>query len=152
MLQFTHKTDQETEPELTVMLPWEKRIKSRLRVILSDGSEAGIILARGSFLRGGDILATDDGISCLVKGEPEQISTVVENDPLQMARLCYHLGNRHVSLEIKEGTVSYLHDHVLDEMVVGLGSQVTMETAPFEPEHGAYTGSSGHSHHGHSHE
>jgi urease accessory protein len=69
-----------------------------------------------------------------------------------MARVCYHLGNRHVPLQIEPEWVRYQHDHVLDEMVIGLGAEVTSETAAFEPEAGAYGGSSsGHSHAGHSH-
>ena len=62
-----------------------------------------------------------------------------------MARACYHLGNRHVALQIGEGWVRYQHDHVFDAMVTGLGLNVIVEQAPFEPEAGAY--SQGHAHH-----
>ena len=124
--------------KLTVCLPWEKRIKSRLRVRLDDGREAGIFLPRGTVLRGGDQLTTEDGVAVTVRAAPERVSTVRTANGLQLARLCYHLGNRHVALEIGPGYLRYQHDHVLDEMVRGLGGEPVVEEAPFEPEHGAY--------------
>jgi urease accessory protein len=67
-----------------------------------------------------------------------------------MARACYHLGNRHVALQINSNTLSYLHDHVLDDMLKGLGLEVNVLMAPFEPEPGAYnTNGGGHHHHSH---
>ena len=88
-----------------------------------------------------------------MKAAAETLSSVVSDDPHLLARACYHLGNRHVSIQIEPGRVSYLHDHVLDEMLQGLGLQVTVTEAPFEPEPGAYGGSAdkAHSHHHHDH-
>lgn len=151
MLELIRKVEGAGPAAKTVSLAWEKRLKSRLRVQLDDGEEAGIFLARGTVLRGGDILATATGELVRVVAAPELVSTVRTDEPLLLARLCYHLGNRHVALEIMAGSIRYLHDHVLDDMVAQLGGRVVVETGPFEPEHGAYAGP-GHSHGTHSHE
>lgn len=146
MLIFIKKSKNNLNTDKSLTLPWEKRIKSRLRVVLDDGSDAGIQLPRGSVLRGGDLLATEDGESVRIHAAAEHVSTVVTKDSHLLTRICYHLGNRHVSLEIGEGKASYLHDHVLDDMVTQLGGEIQHLHLPFEPEHGAYTG------HGHSHD
>ena len=79
----------------------------------------------------------------------EKVSTVYNNDPVLMARACYHLGNRHVPLQMGSGFLRYKHDHVLDDMLRRLGLHINQELAPFEPETGAY---GGHQHvHGHHH-
>ncbi|UTW11929.1 urease accessory protein UreE [Marinobacterium rhizophilum] len=131
----------------TLRLPIDKRIKSRLRAELEDGREVGLFLPRGLTLRDGDLLQSDAGLVVRIKAAPEPVSTVRSADALALARACYHLGNRHVPLQVEAGWVRYLHDHVLDAMVRGLGLEVTFEQAPFEPEAGAYQGGS----HGHSH-
>lgn len=150
MIELTHKTTSTVQASTTVSLPWEKRLKSRLRVRLDNGEEAGIFLRRGTVLRGGDILEAPTGERVKVVAAPETLSTVYAADPLLLARLCYHLGNRHAALEISAGRIRYQHDHVLDEMVVQLGGRVKREEAPFEPEHGAYSSQvHNHGHHGH---
>ena len=130
-------------PTATLTLPLEKRLRSRLRAVLDDGGDAGIFLPRGQTLRHGDLLAADDGTVVRICAAPEVLSEVQVDDPLLLARACYHLGNRHVALQIEAGRLCYLHDHVLDEMLQGLGLQPTSTEAPFEPEPGAY---GGHSH------
>ena len=109
-----------------------------MRTRLSTGEEAGLMLERGTVLRGGDRLLADDGRVIEVVAAPETVSTVTAAEPASLARAAYHLGNRHVALQIGPGWLRYLHDHVLDEMVIGLGFQVAVESAPFEPEGGAY--------------
>lgn len=139
----------------SLTLPFEKRQICRQRVMLDNGEEAGLMIERGIVLRGGDRLQTDDGRHIEVKAAEETVSTVRSSDPLQLARVCYHLGNRHVSLEIREGWVRYQHDHVLDDLVRELGLEPVCESAPFEPEAGAYGQGHGHGHshdHGHTHE
>jgi len=139
------------QTDLRLELSIDQRIRSRLRVTLSDGQDAGLDLARGEILRGGQILSNEEGVLVEVVAAAEPLSVVRTDDPLLKARVCYHLGNRHVPLEINDDYVSYQHDHVLDDMVKGLGADVSYEKLPFEPEAGAYGGSShGHSH-GHSH-
>jgi urease accessory protein len=126
-----------------LVLPFELRQKSRLRTQLSTGEEVGLNLDRGYILRGGDQLLASDGRVIEIVASPETVSVVNSNDSLQLARAAYHLGNRHVSVQIGPGWLRYLHDHVLDDMVCGLGLPVAIDTLPFEPEAGAY---SGHSH------
>jgi urease accessory protein len=134
----------ERPPLLHLELPFELRQKSRLRVTLNNGEEAGLILDRGAILRGGDKLLAEDGRVVEVIAAQETVSTVRCDDPWQLARASYHLGNRHVALQIGPGWLRYRHDHVLDDMVRGLGFSVVVENVPFEPEGGAYGG--GHSH------
>lgn len=135
----------------TLSLPIDQRIKSRLKVTLDDGRDAGLFLQRGLILRGGDLLQADDGTIIEVLAAEEKVSTVNCADAHALARASYHLGNRHVPLQITPTWIRYQHDHVLDDMVKGLGLEVTVEIAPFEPEAGAYQ-KSGHGHsHSHSH-
>ncbi len=140
MMTLIAKRKSADDIRFSVCLPWEKRIKSRLLVQLDSGEEASIILPRGTVLRGGDVLATEDGVAVVVRAAPEKVSTVRTAGPLRLARLCYHLGNRHVDIEIGGGYLRYIHDHVLDSMVLGLGGEVIVEEMPFEPEYGAYGG------------
>ena len=130
-----------------LVLPFELRQKSRLRARLASGLEVGLFLERGIVLRGGDLLLAEDGTVVEVVAALETVSTVRDTDATRLARAGYHLGNRHVPVEIGSGWLRYGHDHVLDDMVRGLGLSVVVEQAPFEPEAGAY----GHSHADHSH-
>jgi urease accessory protein len=129
-----------------VALTLEQRARSRLRVILDDGRAAGIVLPRGETLKDGDLLSSDDGLVVRVRAAPERLSTACCDDPLLLARVCYHLGNRHVPLQIEPGRLRWQHDHVLDALVLGLGLEVAVNEAPFEPESGAYGSGGGHGH------
>jgi urease accessory protein len=122
-------------------LPFELRQKSRLRARLDGGAEVALILPRGRVLRDGDVLRANDGFAVRVCASPEKVSTVsgvTGSDAVALARCAYHLGNRHVPVQIGAGFLRYQRDHVLDDMVRGLGLVVTEEEAPFEPEAGAY--------------
>ncbi|MES9970216.1 MAG: urease accessory protein UreE [Candidatus Thiodiazotropha sp.] len=141
MIKLTEKCDHTDTIDTTLTLPLHSRIKSRLRVTLDSGQDAGLFLARGTTLKDGDLLRGESGITVLVKAADETLSCIVSDDPHLISRACYHLGNRHVSIQIEPGRVSYLHDHVLDDMLRGLGLEVTLIQAPFEPEPGAYGGS-----------
>ena len=145
MLSIVAKATTARDADTTLELPFELRSKSRLRTQLSSGEEVGLVLERGTVLRGGDLLQGDDGRVVLVVAAPEQVSTVRAANAWSLARAAYHLGNRHVALQVGEGWIRYLHDHVLDDMVRGLGFDVTIDLAPFEPEAGAY-GAHSHSH------
>lgn len=138
---------------LTLCLTMDERTKSRLKVTLSDGQEAGLFLPRGTVLKEGDILLSEDNTLVTIEAAKEQVSTVYSDDPLLLARVCYHLGNRHVPLQIEAGWCRYFHDHVLDDMARGLGANVVVGLEKYQPEPGAYGGSSGgHHHHHHSHD
>jgi urease accessory protein len=141
MVRLTSKLDNAAKIGASVTLTLDQRVRSRLRVLLDDGREAGIFLPRGESMRDGDLLMDDGGLVVRVKAAPERVSSVHSRDPHLLARACYHLGNRHVALQIEPRRLRYLHDHVLDEMVRGLGLTVIAEDAPFEPEPGAYGGS-----------
>lgn len=129
-----------------LVLPFEHRQKARQRARLESGREIGIALPRGTVLRGGDRLCTGSGEAVVVVAAPEPVSTVYCDVPRQLARVAYHLGNRHVALEVGDGWVRYGHDHVLDDMVRHLGAEPVQDTQPFEPEAGAYAGAHRHEH------
>lgn len=139
--------------ELRLVLPFDLRCRSRFRARLVNGEEIGVMLPRGQILRGGDQLLASDGRVVAVAAAPEDVTTVSSDDARLLARVAYHLGNRHVALQIGAGWLRYSHDHVLDEMVAGLGLTPVAEQAPFEPEAGAYSseGEVGVGHHGHGH-
>mgnify|MGYP001316389478 CR=1 FL=1 len=147
-LQIVERLSADLPTRATLTLPFDLSQKSRLRTRLDSGEEVGLFLPRGTVLRHGDRLRTADGRVIEVRAAPETVSTARTDEPLLLARAAYHLGNRHVALEIGPGWLRYLHDHVLDGMARELGLTVTSEQAPFEPEAGAYGG--GH-HHGHDH-
>jgi len=149
MLKLIEKIPGAAQSTLSLTLPWHLRIKSRQRVVLDDGGEAGIFLPRGETLRDGDCLLAEDGQQVRVHAALETLSTVQSDDPHLLARACYHLGNRHVTVQILPDRVSYQHDHVLDDMLRGFGMQVETIQAPFEPEPGAYGGSADRTHHHH---
>ena len=92
--------------------------------------------------------ATEDGFVARVIAASEQLSSIYTDDSLLLARACYHLGNRHVELQITQKSVHYRHDHVLDKMLKSFGLNVISESLPFQPEKGAYNShSTGHGHH-----
>ncbi len=139
----------ESEPQARLVLPHDDRRRCRQRTRLADGEEIALLLPRGTVLRAGDRLITDDGLVIEVEAAPELISSATTPDPLLLARAAYHLGNRHVPLQIEPGRLSYRHDHVLDHLAASLGLTVSSGHAPFEPESGAYQGHDHGGGHGH---
>ena len=129
-----------------LLLPFELRCKSRLRTRLASGEEAGLFLERGRVLRGGDRLLGKDGRVIEVVAAAEPLMEAQCGDPLQLARAAYHLGNRHVALQLLAGRLRFAQDHVLGDMLRGLGLPVLELEAPFEPEAGAYGAHGGHGH------
>lgn len=127
---------------LRVYLPFESRSKSRLLLRLEDGEQAALIVERGRLLKSGEHVALADGRVVEIIAADEPLLEAVSDDPLLIARAAYHLGNRHVAVQVMRNAVRFLQDHVLGEMVSGLGLSVTPLVAPFDPEGGAY----GHSH------
>jgi urease accessory protein len=118
-------------------LPFEQRQKSRLKTQLVSGEDVALMLPRGEILRGGDLVTASDGRVFEVVAEPEKLLHI-ESDAL--AKLAYHLGNRHVPVQVGQGFLRIAADHVLEEMVKKLGAKVKQVEAPFEPEAGAYAG------------
>lgn len=132
--------------DATLTLSFEQRCKSRLRTMLDSGEEVALMLPRGVVLRHGDRVCTEEGLVIAVQAADEEISVASTDEPRLLARACYHLGNRHVALQIGEGWLRYPSDHVLDEMLRGLGLTVNVQMLPFEPEAGAYYEHRGHGH------
>lgn len=148
---ITQKTAKDYADIETVSLCFDDRKRGRLKILCDSGVEAGIQIERGTVLRDGAVLEDADGYALQVLASQEKVSTAHIDDATLFARVSYHLGNRHVSLQIGEGFLRYQEDYVLDDMLHGLGVHVSHELAPFEPENGAYANGYGHSH-GHSHE
>ena len=147
MLRFTEIITGDHEVYDSLTLSFDQRVKSRLKVTLDKGEAAGLFLPRASLLLDGTQIRAESGEVVEIRAATESVSTASVEDPLLMARACYHLGNRHLALQIGEGFLRYQHDHVLDDMLRGLGLSVICEQAAFQPEAGAYDGKS----HAHEH-
>jgi urease accessory protein len=136
---------------------FEDRRRSRLRARLDDGREAALLLPRGTVLRDGDRLRDPEANEVVtVRAAAQTLSLARTADGLLLARAAYHLGNRHVPVQVGPGWLAYEHDHVLDHMVEELGLNVDTHVAPFEPEAGGYRHAANeagaHHHGGHHHD
>lgn len=124
---------------LTVALTAEERTRSRDRLFLPDGQIIALRLPRGSVLYDGDLLQSEAGdILVRIVAKPEPVLTVTAKNYLDLLRAAYHLGNRHIALEITIDRLRLSPDPVLRAMLEQLGLQVKEEIAPFQPEKGAY--------------
>lgn len=135
----------------TVELDWDRRQKSRVEATDSAGRRLGIFLPRGSVLRGGDVLVAEDGSLVRVVAAAQAVLRITacaeHGGPADLPRAAYHLGNRHVALEVQLHCLQIEPDPVLAEMLRGMHLIVSDLQAPFEPESGAYA-SAAHAHHG----
>ena len=145
----------------SVELDWDVRQKSRLGATDSQGRAIGVFLPRGTLLRGGDVLVAEDGSLIRVIAAPQPVLRITactaHGSPFDLTRAAYHLGNRHVPIELRPEHLQIEPDHVLAEMLRAMHLIVTEVQAPFEPEGGAYGGhvtndGHGHHHHGHGHD
>lgn len=150
-------------------LDWDVRQKSRFDATASDGRHVGVFLPRGTVVRGGDVLLTQDGSLLRVVAAPQAVLRITactdhthdhghdheHNGAFDLMRAAYHLGNRHVPIELKPDHLKIEPDHVLADMLRAMHLNVVEVREPFEPEGGAYGnhgGGSGHTHgHGHAH-
>lgn len=144
---LTHRlpADAAAAVDLTLPLTADERTRSRHRFETVDGQAVYLHLPRGSVLRDGDRLQSEDGLVARILAKAEPVLTVTAPSPLELLQAAYHLGNRHVSLEI---TATYLRlspDPVLQDLLRHRGLHVTEELQPFQPETGAYK-EAGHSH------
>jgi urease accessory protein len=147
----------------TVELDWDVRQKSRFDAVDSSGRTLGVFLARGSVVRGGDVLVAEDGSLIVVRARPQPVMVVrpcaEHGSPFDLLRAAYHLGNRHVQLELAPDHLKLEPDHVLGAMLQRMHLIVREEQAAFEPESGAYAAeTAAHAHgpsnphaHGHAH-
>jgi urease accessory protein len=143
----------------SIHLDWDTRQKSRFDATDSLGRTLGVFLPRGSVVRGGDVLVAEDGSLVRVDAAAQPVMVVrtcpQHGSPFDLTRAAYHLGNRHVQIELQPDHLKIEPDHVLAEMLQRMHLTVTREEASFEPEAGAYAGGHGHGHshgHGHGHE
>jgi urease accessory protein len=145
----------------TVELDWDVRQKSRFDCTDSRGRHLGIFLPRGNVVRGGDVLLAQDGSLVRVIAAPQPVLVITpcpeHGSPFDLTRAAYHLGNRHVPIELKPDHLKIEPDHVLADMLRAMHLIVTQTQASFEPEAGAYGDhsqhASGHRHsHSHSHD
>jgi urease accessory protein len=144
MLTLIARCEPVDRPYGELLLPFDLRIRSRLRTRLASGEEAVLRTERGAVLRDGECLKSEDGRVVRVSAAPEKVMHVTCTDRLELTRAAYHLGNRHVPVQIGDGFLRIAADHVLCDMLLGLGAKVQELEAPFEPESGAYGG--GHQH------
>lgn len=144
----------------SVELDWDVRQKSRFDATDSQGRHIGVFLPRGTAVRGGDVLVAEDGSMIRVVAAPQTVLEVracaEHGSPFDLVRAAYHLGNRHVQLELQPDHLKLEPDHVLADMLRGMHLEVRELQAPFEPEGGAYAahaagGHAGHGHHDHDH-
>ena len=141
----------------TVELDWDVRQKSRFDATDSSGRSLGVFLPRGTVVRGGDVLVAEDGSLVRVLAAPQQVLRITHcqahGTPYDLIRAAYHLGNRHVPIELKPDHLQIEPDHVLADMLRAMHLIVNEQQAAFEPEGGAYAaGGHGHGHdHGHDH-
>ena len=150
MLKVTEKltpTDKRAAHD-ELLLTWDDHKRGRLRTTTISGRDVGLFLERGKVLQDGELLQAESGEVLRVVSASEPVTTASCEDPLVFARICYHLGNRHVPLQIGAGWVRFQPDYVLEDLVRIYGLKVVHGAAPFEPENGACgEHSHGHSHH-----
>jgi len=141
----------------TVTLDWDTRQKSRFQATDNQGRELGVFLPRGTAVRGGDVLVAEDGSLVRVIAAPQPLLRITacasHGSPFDLVRAAYHLGNRHVQIELQPDHLKIEPDHVLADMLRAMHLIVNAVEEGFEPEGGAYAaGGHGHSHgHGHDH-
>ncbi len=141
----------------TVELDWDLRQKSRFAATDSAGRELGVFLPRGTLVRGGDVLVAEDGSLVRVLAAPQPVLVITHcpnhGTPFDLTRAAYHLGNRHVPIELQPDHLKIEPDHVLADMLRAMHLIVKAQNLPFEPEGGAYAAGHGGGHgHGHSHD
>lgn len=142
----------------SVTLDWDTRQKSRFQATDSHGRTLGVFLPRGTVVRGGDVLVAEDGSLVRVVAAPQSLLRITacqaHGSAFDLIRAAYHLGNRHVQIELKPDHLKIEPDHVLADMLRAMHLIVNAVEEAFEPESGAYAaGGHGHGHgHGHSHE
>ena len=128
-----------------VVLDADERHRRRITLTGERGTTFLLDLPHATALRDGDGLVLEDGSIVRVAGKPEALVEIMATSPQELARLAWHIGNRHTDVQIVGDKLRIRRDHVLEEMLHGLGARLTPIEAPFDPEHGAY--GHGHQHH-----
>ncbi|MFZ6647463.1 urease accessory protein UreE [Undibacterium sp. TJN25] len=145
------KLDNAPEIHDQLTLPFHLREKSRFRASLSSGEDVAVLTVRGSVLRDGELISSEDGFVVRIVAASEPTYRVVCASARELLRCAFHLGNRHTQAQVGDGFLRIRKDNVLKEMLEGLGATVAEELAAFEPEAGAYGGGHHHGDDGHPH-
>jgi urease accessory protein len=139
-----------------VTLDAQERHRRRIVLTGERGTTFLLDLPQATALRDGDGLVLEDGAIVRVAGRPEPLVEIAAANAHELARLAWHIGNRHVDVEIVGDRLRMRRDHVIEDMLRGLGARLSPIEAPFDPEHGAYNQHRGHAHggdhHGHDHD
>ena len=139
----------------SITLDWDVRQKSRFESTDSAGRQVGVFLQRGQVVRGGDVLVGEDGSLLKVQAAPQAVLRITHctahGTPFDLTRAAYHLGNRHVPIELQADHLKIEPDHVLADMLRAMHLIVHEVNESFEPENGAYGEHGGGHHHGHAH-
>jgi urease accessory protein len=141
----------EAEAAVSVTLDYDTRCRRRIRIETEAGEPVLLEREAAGVLADGDGLRLDDGRWVLVRAQPEALVAVAAKDQRQLLRLAWHLGNRHLPTEIDGNTLFIHRDHVIEDMLRGLGAELHPVMRPFNPEGGAYGGHA-HAHHHHAHD
>jgi urease accessory protein len=152
MLTLSHRlsSDSSAHTTDTLSLTAEERTRSRLRFETDARAAVQLLLPRGTVLRDGDLLRADDGTTLVrVRAKPEPVITARASNVQTLLRAAYHLGNRHVPVEVGKEYLRLSPDAVLADMLKQLGLTIVEEVVPFQPEAGAYGGHSHRQDHGH---
>ena len=132
-----------------VLLDWDRRHRRRIVLRTEGGADMLVDLPQAARLRDGDGLALDGGAGIVrVTARPEPLLDIHAHSPDELVRIAWHLGNRHLPVQLLGAHIRIRRDHVIEDMVRGLGGHVAHVEAPFDPEAGAYAGGGGH-HHAH---
>jgi urease accessory protein len=134
----------------TITLTHDDRYRRRLRLATDAGEPLMLDLPQATLLADGDGLALDEGGFVTVCAAPEDLVEITAATPDLLARAAWHIGNRHFPAELRAGSILIRDDHVMVDMLRGLGASVRHVRAPFNPEGGAYA-AEGHGHHDHAH-
>ncbi|WP_313519745.1 urease accessory protein UreE [Pseudomonas sp.] len=149
MLVIHRRIEPRAEWDAELEMTFEARSKSRLRCFSTTGEDVGLFLERGQQpLADGECLQAEDGRIVRVRTRAEPLMHVTCANAFELTRAAYHLGNRHVALQLGDGWLRLPEDYVLRAMLEQLGACVEAIEAPYQPEHGAYGGGHHHSHAG----
>ena len=130
----------------TLTLDFDSRYRRRIRLTADDGENILLDLPKAVAMADGDGLLLDDGRWLKVQAAPEVLVEVRHQDPSQLARIAWHLGNRHLPVEVRNQVLRIRHDHVIEDMLLGFGAELVTIQAPFQPDGGAYSDGRHHHH------
>jgi len=138
--------DQSEMPQDTIELDFDHRHRRRMTMTTASGKKFLLDLPGAVVLKDGDSLELDDGSAIRVKAKAECVADIRADSPQHLSQLAWHLGNRHLPTQVFADHLRILNDHVIVDMVKGLGATVDIVDAPFQPEGGAYAHAADHEH------